>query len=408
MRMGSSVGGTSIRPWLKAITLAVIFATAAGCMTPSPPKDAEKVPPDQVGRPKLAASEAQSLQTSIMALADTSIQRIGAATDLDRPNATPEERRDSVRARMVLSSALISIAMQPDPVDALADIVTHTTLTADAQRAAAKGEAADSSDAKLLVALEQNEADAWKLAERWVNAPTRVAFRKRILAWPGVRTSAADVAFVRLSDLNRGGVKSVDAGEGMFDTLRAATQQVDQTRLLAERSLFLAQRLPFLMRWHAEVYTGNTLATREAQQTTAQLERLTRTVSTMTDEVTRERQAALEDLFSRVAAERKSSLGDAALAVQHERKASLEQVALILQQERTATLNEASAAISAQREAVVKDILLIKEAAERTASAWIVWALLLGLVLIGVLLGGALGTALLYHRLTSRTRGSAN
>ena len=158
----SSTPGIPVRPLLEAITLAGMLATAAGCMTAPPPKDAEKVAPDQIGRPKLVATEAQSLQRSIMALGST--------------------RR-------------------------------------------------------------------------------RVAFRERILAWPGKRTSAAEVAFVRLSDVERRGVKSVDAGDGMFDALRAATQELDETRMLAERSLFLVQRLPFLMRWHAEVYTGNTLAT---------------------------------------------------------------------------------------------------------------------------------------------------
>jgi hypothetical protein len=144
------------------------------------------------------AEEAQSLQASVMAVADTSMQRIAAELGLGQPASSPEARRDETNVRLILASALIAIAVEPDPVDALADMLTNTTLTADAQRNAAKDKPADSFDVKLLKALEQNEADAWRLAERWVDEPTRKAFRAQILAWPGPRTSAAAVAFVRL------------------------------------------------------------------------------------------------------------------------------------------------------------------------------------------------------------------
>jgi hypothetical protein len=90
--------------------------------------------------------------------------------------------------RLVLSSSIVAIAMQPDAVDALGDLLTFTTLTADAQRNAAMGKEADSYEARLLRALEQNDADAWRVAERWVNEPTRIAFRERILSYQGSRS----------------------------------------------------------------------------------------------------------------------------------------------------------------------------------------------------------------------------
>jgi hypothetical protein len=357
-------------------------------------KEASKLPPDQVGRPVLADSQTQSLQSSIMALADTSIQRIASELGLGRPASTPEERRDDMNLRLILSSALVNIAIEPDPVDALADLLTHMTLTADAQRNAAKNKAVDSTDVRLLVALEQNEADAWRLAERWVNEPTRIAFRARILAWPGSRASAGQVAFVRLSDIQRTGSTSVDSGDGMFAALHAATEQVDEARLLAERSLFLAQRMPFLMRWQAEVYTGNALATKEAQQTQAQIEQMSAIMTEMSkllaglaEQVSRERRATFEDLFGHVSTER---------------KATLDQIAQIVQHERTATLTETTAAIDTQRKALLKDVLELTNVAGRAGSATIGWVLLVGGILIVVLLAGMLGTLLLYRRLVPR------
>jgi hypothetical protein len=273
-------------------------------------------------------------------------------------------------------------------------MLTFTTLTADAQRVAAMGKPDDSNEARLLRALEQNDADAWRVAEQWVNEPTRVAFRQRILSWGGSRRSAAEVAFVRLADVKRAGSASVESDSGLFDSLHAATQQFDQTRLLAERSLFLAQRMPFLMRWQAEVYTGNALATKEAQQTQAQLEQMSAIMETvsgllagMAQQVAKERQAALDDLFSHI---------------ETERKASLEQVQQIVNSERKATLDQAMSGIDAQRKAILKDLLQVSDSATRTGSSWIGMVLVIGAVLILLLLGGLLGTMLLYRRLLPR------
>jgi hypothetical protein len=326
-----------------------------------------------------------------MALADTAMQRIASEINLARSGTTPEARRDEMSTRLALSSSIVAIAMQPDAVDALADMLTFTTLTADAQRVAAMGKDAESPEARLLRALELNDADAWRVAERWVNEPTRIAFRAHILSWSGSRRSAADVAFVRLADVKRGGSTSVEADSGLFDSLHAATQQFDQTRLLAERSLFLAQRIPFLMRLQAEVYTGNALATKEAQQTQAQLEQMSsimETVSTllagMAQQVATERQAALVDLFAHL---------------ETERTAALKQVEQIVNSERQATIEQATAAIEAQRKGILKDLLQVSDSASRAGSAWVGTALLVGGVLIVVLLAGLLGTMLLYRRL---------
>ena len=257
-----------------ALCLAMLCASVTGCSAALRSTDASKQSAERVGRPTVTGAEVQSMQSSVMALADTAMQRIASEINLARSGTTPEARRDEMATRLILSSSIVAIVMQPDPVDALTDMLTHATLTADAQRVAAQGKPDDSYEARLLRALEQNEADAWRVAERWVNEPTRIAFRERILSYSGSRRSAAEVAFVRLADVKRAGSTSVESDTGLFDSLHAANQQLDQTRLLAERSLFLAQRMPFLMRWQAEVYTGNALATKEAQQTQAQIEQM--------------------------------------------------------------------------------------------------------------------------------------
>ena len=146
----------------KKICLLALCALLTGCSS-SPRSEASKLPPDHVGRPTVTGAQAQGLQSSVMALADTAMQRIASEINLARSGTTPEGRRDEMSTRLALSSSIVAIAMQPDPVDALADMLTFTTLTADAQRVAAMGKEADSYEARLLRALELNDVAGFHL-----------------------------------------------------------------------------------------------------------------------------------------------------------------------------------------------------------------------------------------------------
>jgi len=75
------------------IYVAILCVLAVGCSS-SPRSETTKQPVDQVVRPIVTGAEAQSLQSSVMALADTSMQRIAAEINLARPGTTPEARRD--------------------------------------------------------------------------------------------------------------------------------------------------------------------------------------------------------------------------------------------------------------------------------------------------------------------------
>jgi hypothetical protein len=294
-------------------------------------------------------------------------------------------------------------------VDALLDMVTHTILVADGMRNEAKGKPADSPQARVLKALELNEADAWKLAERWVDAPTRAALRELILSWPGERKTAAAVAAVRLSDVPRAGAVSAEAGEGAISSLRAAVQQAEQTRLLAERGLFLAQRTPYTLRWQAEVFTHNTLTTDEAQRLLDSISGLTATADSAVREMagmpahlSQEREAALQDLFARFERERAVALRQMFAGIEVERRATLEQMALIIQRERSATLAEAAETLSTQRKAIIGDLTEMAARAEMRGREWATALLVIGAVAVLALLVALFGMLLLYRRFLQR------
>ena len=376
------------------VGILAVVALAACAGGPTPPKPGAGGGDTRERRVTAASGDATRLQSQLLALADTALARLTAATTPGTLDKDPEVRRFSLTTRLTLGTALIGIVTGPDPVDALLDMVTHTTLVADGMRNEAKGKPSNSPQAQVLRALELNEADAWKLAERWADAPTRSALRERILSWPGERRTASEVAYVRLSDLPRAGSTSAEAGEGAISSLRAAVQQAEQARLFGERALFLAQRTPFALRWQAEVLTYNTLAMDESQRLLESIGGLTATANSAVREMagmpallSQERVATLQDLFARI---------------EHERQGTLEQMASIIQKERATILLEANEAITAQRKAVFEDLVGIASRAEMRGREWATALLVVGSVLLVVLLLALFGLLLLYRRLLQR------
>jgi len=382
----------SLGRFAPALIVAAALAACAGGPTPQKPGASGG---DARERKVTAASaDATRLQSQLLALGDTALARVTAETAPGTMDKDPDIRRYSLTTRLTLGTALVGVVTGPDPVDSLLDVVTHTTLVADAARNEAKGRPADSPQARVLKAAELNEADAWKLAERWVDAPTRSALRELILSWPGERKTAAEVAYVRLSDVPRAGSVSAEAGEGAISSLRSAVQQAEQARLFGERALFLAQRTPFALRWQAEVLTYNTLATDEFQRLLASVGGLTATadsavreMTAMPAQLTQERSAALQDLFVRI---------------ERERQSTLEQMAAIIQKERAAILVEAGEAISVQRKALFEELVGIASRAEMRGREWAGTLLTVVTVLIVALLIALFGLLLLYRRLLLR------
>jgi hypothetical protein len=391
-----------------AVAVAAAVALAACATGPTAPTPGGGSDPRE-RRVTAASADATRLQSQLLALADTALARITAETAPGTLDKDPEIRRFSLSTRLALGTALVGIVTGPDPVDALLDMLTHTTLVADGMRNEARGKPAGSPQARVLKALELNETDAWKLAERWVDAPTRAALRELILGWQGERKTAAEVAYVRLSDVPRAGSVSAASGEGAISSLRAAVQQAEQARLLGERAVFLAQRTPYELRWQAELFTHNTLTMDESQrllksigELTATADSAVREVARMPEQLSRERSEALRDLFSRFERERSAALRDMFAGIEHERRATLEQMASIIQKERAAILVEAGEAITAQRKAIFEELTEVGHRAEARGREWAGTFLLAVTVLILVFLVALFGLLLLYRRLLQR------
>ena len=104
--------------------------------------------------------------------------------------------------------------------------------------------------------------------------------RQLILLWRKDNPDKVVYNYLRFSDFaaqrrNSTLVKKTQTG-GLFKTVQEVTQQVEETRMLAERSLFLGTRLPLLMGNFAEVWMEQMIVNPEAQKILADVHTFSR------------------------------------------------------------------------------------------------------------------------------------
>lgn len=224
------------------------------------------------------------LQTRLMAHADRALGEVARATAAARQrDSSPETRLLTQLVQTEVGTSAVTLAVGPDPEAALLDLMVSAAAQSRALRASgdAKGLGA-AARAPMAEALGRLEREIWALGGRVYPAGELQALRDRVDAWAAARTDPAFPGVVRLADLPAGGDQA--RAKGLFAPLEDATRQIEETRLLGERFLFLAQRLPLLSRWQAEALSWEAMNTPEARQTLGSVSVLSSSMARLTSQ----------------------------------------------------------------------------------------------------------------------------
>ncbi len=222
------------------------------------------------------------LQTRLMAHADRALGEVARATAAARQrDSSPETRLLTQLVQTEVGTSAVTLAVAPDPEAALLDLMVSAAAQSRALRRSgdAKGIGA-AARVPMAEALGRLERDIWALGGRVYPAGELEALRARVDAWAATRTDPAFPGVVRLADLPAGAGEA--RAKGLFAPLEDATRQIEETRLLGERFLFLAQRLPLLSRWQAEALSWEAMNTPEARQTLGSVSLLSGSMARLT------------------------------------------------------------------------------------------------------------------------------
>jgi hypothetical protein len=165
------------------------------------------------------------------------------------------------------------------------------------------------------------EKEAWRLADGIFSADQQQELRNGIQNWWQSNAGARATFFVRPQEfsslIRQTGQKAARSGSvfalvGLDPTagLDPAVREITRTRLFAERAMFTAQRIPFLLRWQIELLsdqlfqgteastmlTNMTRLTENADRLSRAAESLSQTAALLPDRFSAERKAILDAL----------------------------------------------------------------------------------------------------------------
>ena len=254
-----------------------LLAAVVGCST------VQRLTPGEES--KVRAAQLQELQLKVMRFADDYTGRISdPIAKLDLQSTPPEVRLRAHNWRVSQATAAYTIASGANPTINALDMVVLATLSrivVEDRLIEDYGERARA----LLDAHRHLEQQSWSLVDGVLNAEQAKEVRAAIDRWRAENPTTRSVAQVRFADfaaleLRRG--KEQQESNGLFgfigldplSNLDPAVRELEQTRQLAERTIYYLQRAPSLLDMEIERLVYQLAAMPEAERTLANIDRL--------------------------------------------------------------------------------------------------------------------------------------
>jgi len=286
---------------------------AAACAAPRAPE----APPRPTSLPALPRDErltVRELQSLVMAFADRAMESTVEATQrLIERDPSAATRRNCLFVRLYVTTVAYSCAVQPNPEVALLDAIVGVSV----QRFVLDGPRGGDLFApeplrEVRAHMASLEEQAWALGARALGEEQRADLRALLDRWKADHAGATYAGFVRFEDFAAARDRTSLAGVERRGVLRLlapideTNRQIEETRLFAERALFLLQRAPFLARWQAEVFAYDMLGAPEVRRALDGLDRsaaaadaLAKSATDLPATVARERERLLEAFDAR-------------------------------------------------------------------------------------------------------------
>jgi hypothetical protein len=203
----------------------------------------------------------------------------------------------------------------------------------------------------------------------------------RILSWREKNPDIIYFQFMRFSNITgqrrKSKVVASEEPDGILDTVEFATEQVEEVRLLAERGIYLATRLPQFWVAFGELGMSKLFENPEVKEALSNFALLSQVPEHLT--------AAAERLSDQIAVERKSAISQTLDAITKERQLVIDQLLR---------------AISNERQAAVDDILT---RAEKQGRELIDYTMRWLLILIGICFLGYITTRVILRLIPNRS-----
>jgi hypothetical protein len=269
---------------------------------------------DQKKKEETYVMNEAELQAHLMGFADRFAAYISQGFETFDELAPPLESRRIVQGDAVYSMyAAFLIAAEEDPDPALLDMVVMVTLGRMIYEEHWLDKLSPSVQS-MVAGFRKAEKDIWNIVALVLNPDQQQELLELIKGWRRNHPQELQFSYLRVSDFASERAKSklseVWKPSGLFKSVEMATKQVEEARLLAERAMFLATRMPLLTGYFADVWTSQLLISPEIKALLTDLHRFVNTTENLPQDFAREREALIEQTMDRLADERKKTIND--------------------------------------------------------------------------------------------------
>ena len=254
-------------------------------------------------------------QQTLMRFADDFSTQMVLGVDKLRRGTNALSRVEELEWKIAIGTEICSIASGPNAIANLVDMTIFVTVTRMAFEEHWQKKVFGDSALPMLESSRNSEVEIWRIAGTVLTPEQQAELHQAIELWrsknplPENVLAARALGFAsRVAEVNK---EDAAKPESVFSLLRVdplagmdpAVRELAQTRLFAERALFVAQKLPMLLRWQTELLSANAVempAVRQlvanSTQIAASVERFARVAEQLPKQVATEREEILKAL----------------------------------------------------------------------------------------------------------------
>ena len=262
---------------------------------------------------KEAAEKITAVQSEVMVFADGYVGEVLESTArIPVPSAEDQVRLLDFQVRQ--AGAAYEIASGSNPVANLLDMVTLVTATRGMVDAYWVPGVFGEAGRPLASALSQLEPRVWTVASSILSVEQEKVMRDSIVGWLAQNPDNHDASSIRIADLPSQGQASAGLGTpsdilrsvglNIFGGLDPAVAEVQQSRVLAEKAFYFAKRWPRLLELQTRLITlqlslqpAPSRLLGDVSRVSLAAESMARTAGELPELASREREAAIRQVF---------------------------------------------------------------------------------------------------------------
>ncbi len=295
--------------WLKFIPLAAAFLLS-GCKLLELPGDAVRA---ITGQEEEVQTDPALLQQDIFRFCDEYSNQLSAEIDrILRAHANMNESA-LVRVKLSLNYRLMEVAAAPNDYVNLCDLVFLVALSRKALEDHPVVQAAGEDGTELINLIKEYEQQIYDLARKSLGEEARESLEQNVTNYLKNTYMPGNALYTRYTGLSSEVIKDVELVEKgqtnllgllMLDPLSGldpTTREIAKSRLFAERAMYVAQRMPKLIRMEGELVSYRLIETPEVStlltnldSLSASIDRVSLVAEKLPGEIQAEREAVIE------------------------------------------------------------------------------------------------------------------